>query len=156
MLNAICKKCSWCNADSALLVLRVGVGAIFIFSGWIKVSDLAGTVTQFGSMGFSPFWAYLVTGVEFVGGLAILLGVYTRIASAVLAVVMVVAIYELRTMPQFIMTPISVLVSLIALKLAGAGKYALVKESCCGSGSCCAGGVCEGCKKDGDATPSAN
>ena len=156
MLNAICKKCSWCNADSGLLVLRVGVGAIFIFAGWCKISNLTGTVTDFGNMGFGPFWAYLVTCVELLGGIAVLLGVYTRIASAVLAVVMIVAIYELRTMPQFIMTPISILVSLLALKLAGGGKYALVKESCCGSGACCAGGVCEGCKKDGEVTSSAN
>ena len=68
MLDAICKKCSWCNADSALLVLRVGVGAIFIFAGWGKVSDLAGTVAFFGTIGLAPFWAYLVSFVELCGG----------------------------------------------------------------------------------------
>jgi len=164
MTNALCKKCSWCNADSALLVLRVGVGAIFIYAGWGKVSDLAGTVVFFGTLGFAPFWAYLVSFVELIGGIAVLLGVYTRIAAALLSVVMVVAIYE--TFPnlqpfenpfgpylikgiQAAMTPISILFSTLALKLGGAGRYALLKESCCGSGvSCCVGGVCEECKKD--------
>ena len=149
MTNALCKKCSWCNADSALLVLRVGVGAIFIYAGWGKVSDLAGTVVFFGTLGFAPFWAYLVSFVELIGGIAVLLGVYTRIAAALLSVVMIVAVYKTWGNPQMMMTPFSILFSTLALKLGGAGRYALLKESCCGSGvSCCVGGVCEECKKD--------
>jgi len=149
MTNALCKKCSWCNADSALLVLRVGVGAIFIYAGWGKVSDLAGTVVFFGTLGFAPFWAYLVSFVELLGGIVVLLGVYTRIAAALLSVVMIVAVYKTWGNPQMMMTPFSILFSTLALKLGGAGRYALLKESCCGSGvSCCVGGVCEECKKD--------
>src|SRR3989338_2724295 len=148
MLDAICKKCSWCNADSALLVLRVGVGAIFIYAGWGKVSDLAGTVAFFATVGFGPFWAYLVSFVELIGGIAVLLGVYTRIAAALLSVVMIVAVYKTWGNAQMMMTPVSILFSTLALKLGGAGKYALLKESCCGSGACCAGGVCGDCKKD--------
>ena len=151
------KKCSFCNADTGLLVLRLGVGGIFLYTGWVKVSDLTATVGYFATVGFAPFWAYLVTAVELLGGLAVLLGVYTRIAAAFLTIVMIVAIYETRTMPQFIITPISVFFSVVALKLAGAGKYALTKESCCGSGmSCCAGGVCEDCKKNGGSSSSTN
>jgi len=130
-------------------VLRVGVGAIFIYAGWGKVSDLAGTVVFFGTLGFAPFWAYLVSFVELLGGIVVLLGVYTRIAAALLSVVMIVAVYKTWGNPQMMMTPFSILFSTLALKLGGAGRYALLKESCCGSGvSCCVGGVCEECKKD--------
>lgn len=155
MLDAICKKCSWCNANSALLVLRVGVGAMFIYAGWGKVSDLAGTVAFFGTIGFAPFWAYLVSFVELLGGIAVLLGVYTRIAAGLLSVVMIVAVYKTWGNPQMMMTPLSILFSTLALKLAGGGKHVVMRESCCGSGTCCVGGVCEGCKKDGG-SPSAN
>ena len=127
MLNSMIKKSSWCNTDSALLVLRIGVGAIFIMTGWMKFSDLPGTVGFFATMGFSAFWAYLVTAVELLGGISVLLGFYTRIAAKLLAIVMLVAIYELRTQPQMVITPVSIFFSALALMLAGGGKYS-VKE----------------------------
>ena len=142
MFNAMCRKSSsWCSADAGLLALRIGVGAIFIFSGWMKVSDLAGTVAFFGTIGFAPFWAYLVAFVEFLGGIAVLLGVYTRIAAGLLAVVMLVASYKLLATPQMMIAPVSLLFSTIALKLAGGGTYSLMRHSC-PSGSCC-GGNCK-------------
>src|SRR3989344_6474550 len=100
MLNSMIRKCSWCNTDSGLLVLRIGVAAIFITTGWVKLSDMSGTVGFFASLGFAPFWAYLVTGVELVGGLMVLFGVQARVAAAFLAVVMLVATYELLTKPH--------------------------------------------------------
>lgn len=139
------KCCVWHNKSAGLLVLRIGVGLIFIFSGWQKVADLAGTVQFFGEAGFAPFWAYLVSFVELIGGIAVLLGVFTCIASALLTIIMMVAIYVLRENLQMAMTPISVFFSTLALTLAGGGKYSLMKKCCghgnssnsCGSGSCC-------------------
>ena len=64
----------WCTTDSGLLALRIGIGAIFVYTGWLKVSDLSVTVTQFSGMGFAPFWAYIVSFVEIIGGVAVLLG----------------------------------------------------------------------------------
>ena len=101
----------------------------------MKVSDLTATVGQFGSMGFAPFWAYLVSFVELIGGIAVLLGVYTRISAKLLTIIMIVAIYVLRDNVQMIMTPVSIFFSTLALTLAGGGKYSLSRK-CCGSGSC--------------------
>lgn len=125
MINSMMKKFPWANTDTALLVLRIGVGAIFLFTGYIKASNLAGTVGFFATLGFSPFWAYLVTAVELVGGLCVLLGIWTRVAAAFLAITMIVAIYTLRADVAMAMTPFAVLVSTLALKLAGGGKYSL-------------------------------
>jgi uncharacterized membrane protein YphA (DoxX/SURF4 family) len=62
MMDSVCKKCSWMNnKDLGILILRIGVGAIFIFAGWEKVKDLGATVAMFGTMGFSPFWAYVAS-----------------------------------------------------------------------------------------------
>ncbi|MDP3661695.1 MAG: DoxX family protein [bacterium] len=146
MFNSLCKKGSWCTVDAGLLVLRIGVGAIFIYSGWMKVSDLAGTVGFFGTIGFSPFWAYLVSFVELIGGVAVLLGVYTRVAAGLLAIVMLVASYKLLATPQALIAPVSLLFSTIALKLAGAGKYSLLRGKCvCGCTLPCSCGNCSSC-----------
>lgn len=148
----MCKKFPWQNKSVGLLVLRIGVGAIFVFSGYMKVSDLAGTIAFFGTLGFAPFWAYLVSFVELIGGIAVLLGIHTRIAAKLLTIIMIVAIYELRGNLQMAMTPISVFFSTLALTLAGGGKYSLSRGGSCGSQSSCGGGKCGsgcGCKNGG-------
>ena len=130
------KKCSWCTVDNGLLVLRVGVGLIFIYSGYMKAATMGMTVGYFGAMGFAPFWAYLVTAVEILGGLAVLLGAWTRTAATLLTIVMIVAVYKVYTMPGvdamtrqlMIMTPIAVFFSTLALTLAGGGSKSVVKE----------------------------
>lgn len=121
------KKCSWCNTDSALLVLRIGVGVIFLITGYMKASDMSATVGFFNQLGFSAFWAYLVTAVELVGGATVLLGIYTRIGAKFLAIVMIVAIYVLRHDITMALAPISLLFSTLALILAGGGKYSIKK-----------------------------
>ena len=128
-MNFMTKKCSWCNTDSGLLVLRIGVGAIFVFSGWMKVSNLSQTVGMFASMGFGVMWAYLVSILELVGGIAVLLGAYTRAFSTILAVIMIVAIYVVHSEPSMIMTPISVFFSCVTLALASGGKYSVMNKN---------------------------
>lgn len=127
-------KFPWVNKDTGLLVLRIGVGAIFLFTGWMKVSDLGSTVEFFADSGFAPFWAYLVTFVELLGGAAVLLGlgVYTRVAAKLLAIIMIVAIYTLRATPLMAMTPFLIFFVTFALMCTGAGKYSVMKE---GSGA---------------------
>ena len=122
------KKISWLNTNSGLLVLRIGVGAIFIFSGWMKVSNLSATVGMFATMGFGAFWAYLVSAVELVGGVCVLLGAYTRVFAGLLAITMVVAVIAVSSNMTMVMTPLSVLFSTLALMLAGGGKYAVMKN----------------------------
>ena len=147
MFNLLCKRCSWCTPDAGLLVLRIGVGAIFMYTGWLKVSDLAGTVGQFSQMGFAPFWAYLVSFVELIGGAAVLLGIWTRVSAKLLAIVMLVASYKLLATPQMLIAPVSLLFSTIALKLAGGGKYSLLRGKCeCGCDLPCNCGKCDECK----------
>ncbi len=123
------QKCSWCTKDAGLLVLRIGVGMLFLFTGWLKISDIHATVGEFGSMGFVPFWAYLVTAAELLGGLGILLGAWTRFCATMLAIVMVVATYVTHGNVGMVMTPFMTLFATIALALSGAGKYAVHKES---------------------------
>lgn len=76
------------------LLGRIVVGEVFMTSGWIKLHNLSRMVEIFAEWGIplpqltTPF----VSAVELVGGILLLLGLFTRMAAAPLAVVMVVAI----------------------------------------------------------------
>lgn len=76
------------------LLVRVALGLTFIGTGWGKLHDLD-TVTQFfRDLGIpaAEVQAPMVAAIEFVGGIAILLGLGTRLAALPLAGTMVVAI----------------------------------------------------------------
>ncbi len=123
----IMKKYSWCNADSAIVVLRLGVGLVFIYTGWMKVANLSGTASFFATLGFSAFWAYLVSFVELIGGIAIILGVYTRVAAMLLVITMIVATFILRHNIGQAIAPFMTLFASLAIALAGSKKCAVMK-----------------------------
>ena len=78
----------------APLFARITVGYVFLLSGWGKLHNLAQVTENFTGWGIphprvlTPF----VSGVEFFGGLFLLLGFMTRISAGALGIVMVVAI----------------------------------------------------------------
>jgi putative oxidoreductase len=87
-------------AKWGMLPLRIVVGLVFLMHGGQKlfVFGLAGTADIMEKLGLPlPFvCAAIVIAVELVGGLAILLGVFARLAGALLAFEMVVAIVVAR------------------------------------------------------------
>ena len=82
----------------APLVARIVVGWVFLWAGWGKLQALPRIIETFRDLGIpypevlTPF----VAGVEFVGGILLLLGFLTRVAAAPLIVVMVVAIISAK------------------------------------------------------------
>jgi len=84
----------------APVVLRAVYGVIFLAHGSQKLfgafdgHKVGGTAQFLESVGLKPglFWAVLLTTVEFVGGLAVLIGLWTRGAAAAIAISQVVAI----------------------------------------------------------------
>lgn len=131
MIGTMMKKCSWGSTSCGLLALRIGLATVFIMAGWMKVSNLEGTVGAFASMGFSSFWAYVASFVELIGGVAILLGVFTRTAAALILVNMIVATIFVHKDTTLLLH----IFSLLALVLAGGGKYSLMRKAC-GCGTC--------------------
>src|SRR5439155_5683954 len=76
------------------LLMRLIVGYTFMLTGWGKLTNLAQVTENFVSWGI-PFPKILppfVSGVECFGGVMLILGLFTRIPAAMLAVVMLVAI----------------------------------------------------------------
>lgn len=78
-------------APYAALLLRVSLGALFLAHGLMKVFvfTVPGTVAFFEQIGYPGFFAYLVILAEIGGGLALVLGVQTRLIALALVPVMV-------------------------------------------------------------------
>ncbi|HYI45076.1 MAG TPA: DoxX family protein [Actinomycetota bacterium] len=74
-----------------LLGLRIGVGVVMAWHGWQKVdggvTNFAGFVESLG-IPAPTFMAYLVTGLELLGGLALVIGVLTRVIGGLIAIEM--------------------------------------------------------------------
>jgi putative oxidoreductase len=78
----------------APLFARITVGWVFLLSGWGKLNNLPQVTDNFIGWGipFPHFFTPLTSGIEFFGGLFLLLGLLTRISAGALAVTMIVAI----------------------------------------------------------------
>lgn len=78
----------------APLLTRILIGWLFLESGWGKLHNIAGVTEFFVSLGipFAQVQAPFVAGVEFVGGVLLIVGLLTRVAALPLMGTMVVAI----------------------------------------------------------------
>ena len=78
----------------APLFARIVVGWVFLWSGWGKLNNLPAITDNFVSWGipFPHILTPFVSGVEFFGGIFLLLGLLTRISAGALGVTMIVAI----------------------------------------------------------------
>lgn len=123
------------TAPYAALLLRVSLGVLFLAHGlFLKVFTftIPGTVGYFQSIGYPGFFAYLVILGEIGGGLALILGLWTRTVSLLLLPIMIGA--TLQHLPGgWLFTnqgggwefPAFWTVMLVVQALLGSGAYAL-------------------------------
>jgi putative oxidoreductase len=78
----------------APLLVRVFFGYFWLETGWAKLHNLDGAIARFVDWGIpnAAFNATLSAGTEFVGGCLLVIGLFTRFTSAVMAFNMIVAI----------------------------------------------------------------
>lgn len=121
------------NPDLALLVLRVCLGGLFLVHGYDKFSNFGVIVTNLTSSGFAmpTLMLVLITGAELLGGAAVLLGVFTEIGAAIIALDML-AVFFLVQLPQgFSLTSVGFGFAAFALAMSaslffsGAGKWSV-------------------------------
>jgi putative oxidoreductase len=106
-----------------------GIG--FMIHGIPKLLDIPGTQNSFANMGLPPELAIIIGLLEFIGGLAILLGILTRIAAGLLAINMIGAILQVKLSKGFIggfeldLLYFAIMISLI---LMGPGNISIEKN----------------------------
>ncbi len=136
MNNAFLNKLLSSDAGWGALALRIPVGIIFVahgaqkLFGWFGGYGLEGTGQWMDSIGLSPgvLMALAAGGAEFFGGLALIIGLLVRPASAVLAIAMAVAILSVHIGNGLFMSNngyefgLALLAVSVALLFSGAGR----------------------------------
>ncbi|UTW04132.1 DoxX family protein [Amphritea atlantica] len=116
---------------SASLLARLGLAAIFIMAGLSKISGYEGTVGYMESMGVPGALLPAVIAVEVLGGMAIVIGLFTRLAALGLAVFSIASAlifhFNLADQTQFVMfwKNIAIAGGFLLLVANGPGAYSV-------------------------------
>jgi len=119
------------NKNLALLLLRIGVGLIFVLAGWGKLTGIENVQGFFGNVGIpmAGIMAWVVAIVEFVGGIMVLIGYKIKLPSLLLAFIMIVAILTVKLGGDGgfsgMRVDIMLLVTSLALAILGSGGYSV-------------------------------
>ncbi|MFM5716285.1 DoxX family protein [Aeromonas allosaccharophila] len=117
--------------DLALLAGRVLLALMFVMAGWSKIGGYAGTQGYMEAMGVPGFMLPLVILLELGGGLAVVLGLFTRSLSVLLAGFTLMAAFIFHYQPAeqmqmlMFMKNVSVAGGFLALAAAGAGAFSV-------------------------------
>jgi uncharacterized membrane protein YphA (DoxX/SURF4 family) len=76
-----------------LLLIRVGLGLIFIHHGFMKFQNIEGTLRFMSMLGVPHWLAWAAMTVELVGGAMLVAGVFTRAAAVATGIVALVAFF---------------------------------------------------------------
>lgn len=119
----------------APLVLRVATGAVFAVHGYQKLTQMGveGVAGFLTSLGFPipAVFAVILIAVELLGGIALILGVATRPAAKLLAIVAFVAFFTVHMTKGFFISDggyefiMLLFAASVSLMLTGPGKWAL-------------------------------
>jgi len=89
--------------ENGTLLLRVVLGLTFFVHGLVKFQGgIENTVGWFSSIGLPGFLAYGVAVIELIGGLMLVLGLFSRVVSGLLALIMVGAIVKVKLAAGFL------------------------------------------------------
>ena len=124
------------TAPYGALLLRLALGGLFLAHAGLKIFVFtpAGTAHFFASLGLPPALAYLVMTGEVLGGLALILGIWTRLVALLLTPILVGAIVTVHGAAGFFFTdphggwefPAFWALALVVQALVGDGAYAVM------------------------------
>ncbi len=131
------------HGPASILLIRLPVGLIFLSQGLLKFVDANMGVARFARIGFPHpyFTAHFVGSFEIVGGLLVLLGLWTRAACVPLLIVITTAIATTK-LPELFgagqgfwfmvsdgRTDFAMFCSLLFLIFVGGGAWAMDERS---------------------------
>ena len=121
--------------DTGLLILRTGIGILFIIGGYAKLSRgpesweiLGGALNAIGIYFAPKFMGFMAAISEFVGGILLILGLGTRIACFFLLCTMIVAtVWHISKGDprQVFFAPMTMAILFLSLIMIGPGKISL-------------------------------
>lgn len=84
--------------DAGLLIMRIGIGIMFMLHGWSKLTggpekwtDLGAEMSTIGITFGYTFWGFMAMFSEFFGGLLFALGLFTRATAFLMLFTMIIA-----------------------------------------------------------------
>jgi putative oxidoreductase len=111
------------------LLLRIVLGLVFLANGFTKFQGgIGNTAGWFESIGIPGFLAYAVGTIELVGGIALILGLGTRIVSLLFGIIMIGAIFTVNLPAGFLngyVLDLVLLVLAVHMVLNGSKLYSL-------------------------------
>lgn len=123
------------TAPYAALALRVALGVLFLAHAGLKVFVFtpAGTAQFFSSLGLPAGLAYVVIAAETLGGVALMLGIYSRVVALALVPILLGAIFTVHGPAGFFFTNPNGgweylalwVVALVSVGLLGDGAFAM-------------------------------
>lgn len=123
------------TSNLGLLLLRVGIGLVFMRLGYGKLSggpevwaQLGAMTGNFGIHFWPTFWGLCAGIIEFVGGIMLVLGLFVRNWVIFMAIVMIVAVvFHAKHGDSWAVLsyPLAMLFVFLALLLLGSGSYSL-------------------------------
>ncbi len=113
-----------------LFAIRLGLAAVFLGHGISKLATIEKTIGFFDTLGLPAFVAYLVAIGETLGGLSMLLGLWTGISGIGLAIIMAGAIALVKFSKGWMGFEFEamLLLAAVGIALAGPGSWALGKK----------------------------
>jgi putative oxidoreductase len=117
----------------APLSIRIIAGIAFIMHGLPKFNNIHGTQGFFGSTGLPPELALPVSLLELIGGIALVLGILTRIASILFIIEMMSTTFIIKfshgfSGPRGFELDIIMLSIAISLLLSGPGRISIERD----------------------------
>jgi putative oxidoreductase len=121
------------GARFAPVLLRVIVGIVAVLHGWPKLKSLSPFIERVAKLGL-PFPAAFATAAalsEFLGGILLLVGLFTRYAALCFGCTMAMAVFKVHWINGFYSQnkgyeyPLVLLVGCVSLLLTGAGPVSI-------------------------------
>lgn len=123
------------TGHAANLVLRLAAGVVLAYHGWLKLQEVSGFAgyVEFLGIPAPDLMAYVVTYLEFLGGIALIAGLVTRYVAALFVIEMIFTISLVKFDVGLIASEggvgaeldILILAIALGLVLTGAGRWSL-------------------------------